>query len=182
MNLLNKIFQWISIQLNKIKLKQIKFDFKGENVQISKQYNFIYPENISLGNNVYLGPKCNISAFGKVNISDGVIIGPHCTIYSANHNYSENIKSIPYDSKLIIKNVTIHENVWIGGNTILLPGVEVGEGSIIAAGSVITKSVPPFAIMGGNPAKILKYRDNIEDYKRLKGLDMIYLKIKAFEK
>lgn len=73
------------------------------------------------------------------------------------HNYNE--EKIPYDSTYIIKDVIIEDNVWLGNRVIVLGGVTIGEGAIIQAGAVVVKDIPPFAIAGGNPAKVFK---NIE--------------------
>lgn len=71
--------------------------------------------------------------------------------------------------------VVIGENVWVGSSAIILPGITIGEGAVVGAGSVVTKDVPAFAVVGGNPTKVLKYRD-IERYNKLKLQDKIYLK------
>jgi len=82
------------------------------------------------------------------------------------HNYDTG-KAIPYDSSYILKNIRIDNNVWLGNDVIILGGVEVGEGAIIQAGAVVVKDIPKYAIVGGNPARVFKYRD-IEHYERLK--------------
>jgi acetyltransferase-like isoleucine patch superfamily enzyme len=79
--------------------------------------------------------------------------------------------------KYIVKDVFIEQNVWIGADVSIMPGVKIGEGSIVAACSVITKDIPPFAVVGGNPAKILKYRD-IENYRKNLEAERIYFKMK----
>lgn len=84
-----------------------------------------------------------------------------------NHNYDSG-NAIPYDSTLIIKDIRIEDNVWLGDRVIILGGVTLGEGAIVQAGSVVTTDVPRCAIVGGHPAKIFKYR-NIEHYERLKS-------------
>lgn len=103
----------------------------------------------------------------------GVAIGRYfhpgrgLTIYSATHNYSGGSR-IPYDDIHIQMPVTIGDFVWCGANVTILPGITVGEGAVIGAGSVIVKDVPRCAVVGGNPAKVLKYRD-IEHFDRLKA-------------
>ena len=93
----------------------------------------------------------------------GITIGDNChfsrglTIYSENHNYSG--ESIPYDAKKIKKPVVIGENVWIGMNVNVCPGATIGSGAIVGMGSVVVGDIPPLSIVGGNPAKVLKYRD-----------------------
>ena len=76
--------------------------------------------------------------------------------------------AIPYDSKEYIdKDIIIENNVWLGDRVIILGGVKIGEGAIIQAGSVVVKDIPKYAIAGGHPAKVFKYR-NIEHYEKLK--------------
>lgn len=113
---------------------------------------------------------------GKVFINNGTIIGPNITIHSANHNY-RNAKYIPYDETFDYRPVIIGVNVWIGGNVIIVPGAEIGEGSIIGAGSVVSGKIPALSIVVGNPAKIIRKRDD-KHYFELKENNRIYLKAK----
>lgn len=85
---------------------------------------------------------------------------------------------LPFDEKVLISPVVIEENVWVASHAIILPGVTVGEGAVVAAGSVVTKSVPSCAVVGGNPAKVIKYRDR-ERYIKLKGSKRIFMKEQA---
>jgi acetyltransferase-like isoleucine patch superfamily enzyme len=94
------------------------------------------------------------------------------TIFFSNHNYNSAL-SIPYDAMNVEKPVIIKDFVWCGVNVTIVPGVTVEEGAVIGAGSVVTKDVPDYAIIGGNPAKILKYRD-IELFKKLKEEKKFY--------
>lgn len=75
----------------------------------------------------------------------------------------------------MIGTVTIEENVWIASHCVILPGVTIGEGAVIAAGSIVTKSVEPMSVVAGNPAKIVKYRDR-ERYEKLRKQNCIYMK------
>jgi acetyltransferase-like isoleucine patch superfamily enzyme len=114
-----------------------------------------------------------------VNIAWNVCIGPrshihtnfttHDFIYTNNEqNYTRN--ELPFDRYFNV----IGSDVWIGCNSIILPGIEIGNGAIIAAGSIVTKSVPPYAIVGGNPAKIIRYRfeeNIINELERIKWFD-----------
>jgi len=107
-----------------------------------------------------------------IECSGGVYIGRYfhtgrgLTIFSSNHNYNSDL-SIPYDAKNIEKPVILRDFVWCGANVTIVPGVTIGEGVVIGAGSVVTKDVPDYAVIGGNPAKVLKYRD-IDLFKNLK--------------
>lgn len=99
-----------------------------------------------------------------IETSGGVRIGRYfhpgrgLTIFSTNHNY-QNCKRIPYDEVEIERAVTIGDFVWCGANVTIVPGVTIGEGAVIGAGSVVTRDVPPMAVVGGNPAQVIKYRD-----------------------
>lgn len=83
------------------------------------------------------------------------------------HNYDHG-KKVPYDDTYIYKDITIEDNVWLGSRVIVLGGVTIGEGAIIQAGSVVVKNIPKYAIAGGHPATVFKYRD-IDHYERLKA-------------
>jgi acetyltransferase-like isoleucine patch superfamily enzyme len=161
------------------KLREI---YKNSNIskssKIAKAFKGTNLKNIIIEDYVYIGPNAFFSSFDKIIIKRGTIIGPNVIIHTANHNYADNIKSIPYDRKLIKKSVIIEENNWIGDRVIILPGVRIGEGCIIAAGSVVTKSFQSFSIIGGNPAKLIRQRQNIEDYMENKKLDHVYMKLK----
>lgn len=87
-------------------------------------------------------------------------------IITQNHNYDHGA-AIPYDDTYELKNVVIEDNVWFGNRVIVVGNITIGEGAIVAAGAVVSKDVPKCAIVGGNPAKVIKYRD-IEHYEKLK--------------
>lgn len=153
--------------------KHYNFATKGNNVTIQSNCDIYHAENIFLGNNVIIGQKSLIEGMGKITIGNNVIFGPNVTIWSAIHNY-EKPEMLPYDDKVIFKEVIIEDNVWIGAKSIIIPGVKICEGAIIGMGSVVTKDVPKGAVVGGNPAKILKYR-NLEQYEKLKEEKSFYL-------
>lgn len=116
-----------------------------------------YPYNIEIGDNVTLNEWCHLSGFGSIIIKDNVRIGHRCSIVTSAHNYSQ--KDIPiWKQGLSARAVVINEDVWIGCNVTILPGVTIGRGAIIAAGAIVTRNVPEFSIVGGVPAKIIKYR------------------------
>ncbi|MDX1774860.1 acyltransferase [Oceanihabitans sediminis] len=168
--LFKHLFYWsFDTQLN-------DFKNKGNNIIIAPGLKVTHPHKVKLGNNIYIGPNAFLSSHGNIIIESGVIIGPNITIYSANHNF-KNAEAIPYDGKLMLKEVIIKENVWIGGNVIIIPGVTIGEGVVIGAGSVVTKNIPKYSIIGGNPAKIIGMR-NEEEYEDLKKSNAIYMLLK----
>ena len=126
-----------------------------------------------LSKQTYLGRNCNFNGLvvhgggGKLIIGDNFHSGEGVIIFTNVHNFDKG-KAIPYDSNYISKDVIIEDNVWCGMNVIIMGGVKIGEGTIIQAGSVIVSDIPKYAIVGGHPAKVFKYRD-IEHYEKLKN-------------
>lgn len=103
---------------------------------------------------------------GVIVIGDNFHSAAGLRVLTQSHNYMGS--AIPYDRTVVTKNVSIGDNVWIGLDVLILPGVSIGEGAIIQAGSVVAIDVPPLAIAGGNPARPIKFRD-AEHYWRLKS-------------
>ena len=108
----------------------------------------------------------SITGSGNVKIGSYVIVAGDCLVLTGNHNYEGTL--IPYDKTMINKDVEIGDFVWIGARVLILPGTKIGEGAIIQGGAVVHGEIPPYAIAGGNPAKVFKYRD-IEHFKKLKA-------------
>ena len=132
----------------------------GKKVIIPHTVYLNHPQNIFLGNNIMFRADCQLYGEGGIEIGDGTILAHAVEILSTNHNYdSEELKYIPFDEKNICKKVIIGKYVWVGAKVIILPGIHIGDGAVIAAGSVVTKDVPKYAVVGGNPARILKFRD-----------------------
>lgn len=109
-----------------------------------------------LGANVHFNGM-SIQGIGCVTIGDNFHSGPECVIITSNHNYLG--KALPYDDSVVVRDVHIGDNVWLGLRVIVLPGVNIGSGAIIQAGSVVTRDIPPLAIAGGHPAKVFSERD-----------------------
>ncbi len=112
------------------------------------------------GGKVILGDNCNFNGMqilgdGSVTIGSNFHSGTECMIITQNHNYEGTC--IPYDATYVLKHIVIGDNVWFGNRVIVTGSITIGEGAIIAAGSVVCKDVPPLAIVGGNPAKVIKY-------------------------
>lgn len=124
------------------------------------------PQNCTIGKGTVINADSVIHCIGGVTIGAYVHIGHGFCVYSSNHNYASEI-AIPYDDTDILKPVEIGDCVWIGANVSIVPGIRIGEGVIVGMGSVVTCDIPAGAIVGGNPAKILGYR-NMEVYARLK--------------
>jgi len=156
-------------------------DFKkiGENVIFEKGVLVFHPENISIGSNVYIGHNtilkgyyknemiinghtwigqcCFFHSAGGINIGQGVGIGPMVKILTSVHKEAELSMPVLF-SDLNFEKVIIEDGCDIGIGSIILPGVKIGEGSIVGAGSVVTKDVEPHTVVAGNPAKVLRKR------------------------
>lgn len=103
---------------------------------------------------------------GEVYIGNNFHSGKDCVMLTDIHNYDYG-EAIPYDSSTILGKILIEDNVWLGDRVMILMNVKIGEGAIIQAGSVVVNDIPSYAIAGGHPAKVFKFR-NIEHYQRLK--------------
>ncbi len=116
-----------------------------------------YPYRIKLGSRVTINEFCYLSGYGNLDIGDDVLIGHRVSIVSSDHIFEDTNKTIRSQG-IRGKSVKISDDVWIGANSTILAGVTIGKGVIVAAGSVVTRDIPPFSIVGGVPAKILKKR------------------------
>ncbi len=137
----------------------------GNRVTIGK-YAIVRPSNIyggavgegmSIGDNSNIGPYSYIGCSGKITIGNNVMMGPRVSMFAENHNYSDT--SIPMKEQGVsLSEIVVNNDCWIASNATILAGVTIGEGSIIAAGAVVTKDIPPYSIVAGNPAKVIKSR------------------------
>ena len=116
-----------------------------------------YPENLSIGKESGINSNTWINAMGGVKIGHNVLIGPFVIIHSANHRFNKLDICIQKQGWEMLS-VNIEDDVWIGANAIILPGVTIGKGSVIGAGAVVTRDIPPYSIAVGVPAKIIKNR------------------------
>ena len=128
----------------------------GKNVNSERGAYFAGGAEVELGDNSGLGSYCDIPYNTK--IGDYVMMGPNCKIFSANHRFDRT--DIPMGlqgsgEKLI---TVIGSDAWIGQNVMILPSRHVSDGSILAAGCILTKDFPPYSVIGGNPGKVLKSR------------------------
>ena len=115
--------------------------------------------SLKIGNNVGINHYCFIGVRGNITIGDNVIFGPRVNIFSENHNFDR--LDISIKNQGVTKEDTIIGNdVWIGASVSIMPGVKVGNGCVIAAGSVVTKDIADFSVVAGVPAKIIKNRKN----------------------
>lgn len=149
----------------------------GNNVIISPPYNFGNNANIFIHDNVGIGPNSFISATNASFIIKGnCAIAENFTVHTGDHasvigkfvtDLNESNKPKGYD-----KDVVVERDVWIGCNVTLLAGVHVGRGAIVSAGAVVTKDVPPYSIVGGVPARVIKFRWDVKQI--LKHEELLY--------
>lgn len=148
----NKLYRYI-----KMRRYRRRFGSVGENLMLSKGVKIRLPERLFLGNNVSMNNDVWINAHGQVEIGNYVIIGPKVVIHSANHKFDR--LDIPIQKQgHVVKPVIIEEDVWIGASAVILPGVRIGKGSVIGAGSVVTKDIPAYSVAMGVPATVKSSR------------------------
>lgn len=148
--------------------------FRGKGVRIGPFTHIWFPWNIRIGEHTFIGRNAyfNCIQSGDLVIGRNVMIGPYAMIVTTRHNAGD-CRSPMQIQGLSSKPVVIEDDVWIGGNSIILPGVTVGRGSIVSAAAVVTKNVPPFSVAGGNPAILLKDRIGIEAAPGTDGLHKV---------
>lgn len=132
------------------------FAHAGRNVNIEKGANFGGGRTLSVGDNSGLGVNCYIAA--HVTIGNDVMMAPDVIILTASHSFERTDVPMIQQQDLPPQPVVIGNDVWIGTRAVILPGVRVGDGAVIAAGAVVTKDVPPLAIVGGVPARVIRFR------------------------
>lgn len=123
-------------------------------IEISQSFNNIGSQ-ITIGSNVGIGPYASLGGAGGLAIGDECIIGPYLSCHPENHNFEDIDISIRRQG-VTRKGIVIGRNCWIGAKVSILDGVEIGEGSVIAAGAVVTKSFSSHSVIGGIPAKLIK--------------------------
>ena len=117
---------------------------------------------LRIGRDSQLGANSRIGPFTV--IGDNVVMGPDVVIMTTSHAFEDPAKPIRLQGELPVKPVRIGDDVWIGTRVVILPGVTLGNGCVIGAGSVVTRDIPPFAIAAGNPARVLRRRgDRVPD-------------------
>lgn len=132
----------------------------GSNVYLSEGTSFFSREKksegvLSIGNHSNISNNCTLDITGSIVIAENVAIAHNCSIFTHDHDYKDN-GTAAWKGDMKIDNVNIENGCWIGANAIILPGVTIGEKSVVAAGSVVTKDVKPYSVVGGVPAKFIK--------------------------
>ena len=154
-------------------LKQI-LGKTGEHVHIETPFHCDYGYNIEVGENFFANYNFVVLDVGKVRIGENVQIAPNVSIYTAGHPVHPQSRNSGYEYGI---DITIGNNVWIGGNACIMPGVTIGDNAVIGAGSIVTKDIPDNVIAAGNPCRVLRkiteadrdfyYRDrrfDVDDY------------------
>ncbi|OWZ15583.1 Maltose O-acetyltransferase [Phytophthora megakarya] len=126
---------------------------KGDKCLIEMPFRCDYGYNIRMGDKCYINFNCAMLDVCKITIGNRVMLGPNVQLYTASHPLNPELRASGVMSG---KSITLEDNVWIGGNSVVLPGVRIGNGAVIGAGSVVTKDVPPMCVYAGNPAKFIK--------------------------
>ena len=139
-------------ELFKIEILTELFGTVGNGISVEHNFHCDLGYNIHVGENFYAGFNCTILDMAEVRIGNNCLIAPNVGIYTAGHN----INPIDRHKTGFAQPITIGNNVWIGGHCAIVGGVKIGDNSIIASGSVVTKEVPKNTIVAGNPAIKLK--------------------------
>lgn len=135
---------------------------KSENAWINPPFYCDYGFNIEVGKDFFANYNCTILDVAKVKIGDNVYFAPNVAVYTAGHPIHPVMRASGYEYGAA---VTIGDNVWVGGNSVILPGIHIGSNTVIAAGSVVTKDIPDWVVAGGNPCRVIReITDDDKDY------------------
>lgn len=132
-------------------LKQI-IGKTGEDLMIEPPFRCDYGSNIEVGNNFYANFNCVMLDVGKITIGENVMFGPNVSLYTAGHPLHPTSRTSGYEYGIPI---TIGDSVWLGGSTVVNPGVTIGDNVVIGSGSVVTKDIPANSVAVGNPCKVI---------------------------
>jgi len=149
---------------------------------VIKKGAFLSAKLIRFSDYVYVGPRAHWHGGGGIDIGAGTIFGPETMLWSVNHDY-RNADYLPYGSGVTSKPIVIGRGCWIGARAIISPGVTIGDGAVVAIGSVVVKPVPSYCVVGGNPARVISRR---ADYVNLEKIEQCledgnwYMKFKAY--
>jgi maltose O-acetyltransferase len=131
-----------------------------EDIFIKPPFHCDYGFNIHVGKNFFANFQCVMLDAAPITIGDNCLMGPQTCLYTVNHPMDAATRIANY---VYGKPITIGNNVWFGGNCVVLSGVTIGDNAVIGAGSVVTSDIPANAVAAGNPARILRYIDNSTD-------------------
>jgi len=140
--------------LERTSYRDSDFHSIGRDCHISEEVAIQGANRMSIGDCAYIGPRCWIDARGGLRIGRYTGVGADSTVLTTTHRYW-GAETIPFDDVIVVKPVVIEDFVFIGMDVIIWPGVRIREGAIVGAGSVVTKDVPSFAIVMGNPVQVI---------------------------
>lgn len=170
---IKRLINALRLAISELVYSRSDFEFCGDGVFLHDGVKIHNPEFLTIDGDVYIGPGTKIFASGRIEIKCGVVIGEGVQIMSSNHEYdSPDQESLPFSKNNVHKKTVLSEFCWIGNNSIILPGVNLGKYCVIGAGSVVTKSTHDYGVYGGNPARLLKYREN----KDLTSIDQTWVR------
>ena len=142
---------------------------KSEDAFINPPFYCDYGTHIVVGKNFFANYNCTILDVAKVKIGDNCQMAPNVSIYTAGHPIHPFSRNSMYEYG---KEVTIGDNVWIGGNTVICPGVTIGHNTVIGAGSVVTRDIPDWSVAAGNPCRVIR-KITDQDRRKLFGEEEI---------
>lgn len=162
MNIYNNLYRLflnrITVMKNSNMLKKIKrqflkriFNNVGQDIRVMSCITYSNGYNISIGDSSGIGDRAFLQDIGEILIGKDVLMASDVAIYTANHKYDK--KQLIREQGIEVKKVVVEDDVWIGTRVIILPGVTIKKGAIIAAGAVVTRDVEQYSIVGGVPAK-----------------------------
>ena len=126
---------------------------KSENAWVNPPFYCDYGTHIEAGKNLFVNYNCTIIDVAKVTIGDNCQLAPNVAIYTAGHPVYPVTRTSGYEYG---KAVTIGDNVWIGGNSVICPGVTIASNTVIGAGSVVTRDIPAWSVAAGNPCRVIR--------------------------
>ncbi len=132
----------------------------GRNAAISPDASFANPERILIGDNVRIGSRCHIWAGpsqGRIILGDDALLGPDVLLTAATYRFNDG--SPVTEQAMNERDIVLGKDVWLGAKVVVLPGVSIGDGAVVGASAVVTKDVPPMAIVAGNPARVIGLRE-----------------------
>ncbi len=125
----------------------------GPGLDIRPPISIEYAERVSIGANVFINADFQAIGSGRITIGNNVLIGPGARFYTPNHSLDVDLRREGWEIGLPI---TVEDDVWFGGSVVVCPGVTIGRGAVVGAGSVVTKDVPPRVVVAGNPARVVR--------------------------
>lgn len=136
------------------------FDHAGESINIERGAWFGSGKGISIGDRSGIGLDCLV--LGTVTIGNDVMMGPRCLVVSETHETADTAHPMNTQGMGVDRPVVIEDDVWLSGHVVVLPGVRIGRGSIVAAGAVVADDVPPYSVVAGVPARVVRTRTKAE--------------------